>query len=240
MGATYNNRNQLVSRQPGGALLFRGTLNEPGSVTVGATPAQVAPNNTFVAQAPVPPTASNVSVVAKDASNNTRTNVYQVQASAGSTVTYTHDLNGNLTSDGTKTYEWDAENRLTAVKQGATTLAAFTYDAEGRRAQKTSGGVTISFVYDSSEVLEARSSAGGTTRHVHGPAVDQHWATVDAGGTTGYFLSDHLGSVVQVTTSSGTTSSARKYDPFGGPLAGASSSGYSYTGREWDAESGLY
>jgi YD repeat-containing protein len=55
---------------------------------------------------------------------------------SGSTTTYTYDSNGNFAGDGTKTYEWDAENRLTAVKQGVTTLASFTYDGQGRRAQK--------------------------------------------------------------------------------------------------------
>ena len=38
--------------------------------------------------------------------------------------------------------EWNAENQLTAVKQGGKTLASFTYDGGGRRATKTAGGVT--------------------------------------------------------------------------------------------------
>ena len=53
------------------------------------------------------------------------------------------DANGNLTGDGTNTYDWDAENRLVAVLQGATTLASFVYDGRGRRASKTAGSVTI-------------------------------------------------------------------------------------------------
>ena len=59
---------------------------------------------------------------------------------------FIYDDNGNLTSDGTKTYEWDAENRLVAVKQGGNTIASFVYDADGRRASsKTAGGVTHTF-----------------------------------------------------------------------------------------------
>jgi len=36
--------------------------------------------------------------------------------------------------------EWNAENRLTRVTQGATELARFTYDSQGRRFQKIAGG----------------------------------------------------------------------------------------------------
>jgi YD repeat-containing protein len=63
---------------------------------------------------------------------NVRTNVYQV-TQTGPTKSFTYDLNGNLTGDGVKTYEWDAVNRLVAVKQGGSTLASFTYDGNGRR-----------------------------------------------------------------------------------------------------------
>jgi hypothetical protein len=35
-----------------------------------------------------------------------------------------------MTRDGTKPYQWDAENRLVAVLQGATTLASFVYDGK--------------------------------------------------------------------------------------------------------------
>jgi RHS repeat-associated protein len=33
---------------------------------------------------------------------------------------------------------------------------------------------------------------------------------------------------------------ARRYDPYGTLLIGATESGYSFTGREWDADIGLY
>lgn len=43
------------------------------------------------------------------------------------------DANGNLTSDGTKTYDWNALNQLIEVKEGSTTVATFEYDGKGRR-----------------------------------------------------------------------------------------------------------
>ena len=38
-----------------------------------------------------------------------------------------------MTSDGTKTYVWDAENRLVSVSQGGTMLASFTYNKDSIR-----------------------------------------------------------------------------------------------------------
>jgi RHS repeat-associated protein len=238
-GATFNNRNQLTSRQPGGALLFRGTVNEPATVTVGGKPAPVASDNSFAGQAPVPSGASNVVVTATDPSGNTRTNTYQVSES-GSATSYTYDANGNLTSDGTKTYEWDAENRLTRVTQGGSELARFVYDGKGRRAQKIAGGVTHSYVYDKTNIIEERLSSGQTYDYVQGPGIDRPLAQRDQAGVVTYYLADHLGSIVQTTNSAGTVTLTRDYDPWGNPIQGSSVGGYAFTGREWDPETSLY
>lgn len=61
--------------------------------------------------------------------------------------TLTYDLHGNLTSDGTKTYTWDARNRLTAIT-GPGLTASFQYDPVGRRMRKVMNGVPTDFLYD--------------------------------------------------------------------------------------------
>jgi RHS repeat-associated protein len=237
-GGTFDNRNQLTSRQPGGALSFKGTLNEPATVTVAGQPATVGPDNSFRGQAPVASGTSSVAVVATDPSGNTRTNTYQV-AQAGSTTNYTYDANGNLTGDGTKTYEWDGAYRLVRIAQGATELVRFTYDGLGRRSQKIAGGVTRTYVYDGSDIIEERLSTATTLSHVYGLGIDQALARRDNAGAVTYYLADHLGSVVLETNASGAASLTREYDPFGNLLQGGSASGYAFTGRELDAESGL-
>jgi RHS repeat-associated protein len=56
---------------------------------------------------------------------------------------FTHDLDGNLTSDGRWTYSWDAENRLIRVQsrsdtpQGSWRRVEWQYDALGRRIRQT-------------------------------------------------------------------------------------------------------
>jgi len=238
-GATYNNLNQLTSRQPGGTVLFRGTVSEPVTVTVQGKPAQVASDNSFAAQAQVGSLDTDVAVAATDPSGNTRTNTYRVSQS-GSTTTYTYDANGNLAGDGTRTFEWDAENRLTAVKQGGTTLASFSYDGKGRRAQKITGGVTHTYVYDGMSIVEERLSSGQTYDFVQGPGVDRPLAMRDQASVVSYYLADHLGSIAQTTSTAAAVTLTREYDPWGNPIQGSTTAGYAFTGREWDSEINAY
>ncbi len=58
------------------------------------------------------------------------------------------DANGNLTSDGTKTYLWNALNQLVEVKEGSITIATFEYDGEGRMTEKVAGGITHQYICD--------------------------------------------------------------------------------------------
>src|SRR5262249_39744867 len=149
--------NRLTSQQGGGSVTLKGNVDEASTVTVQGKPATVSASGTFEGKATVPAGTTNVAVQATDAGGNGGTNTYSVtQATASGTFTY--DANGNMTSDGTKTYEWDAENRLTAVKQGANTLASFTYDARGQRRQKAAGGITRNYVLLDNHVAEERLS----------------------------------------------------------------------------------
>jgi RHS repeat-associated protein len=240
--STYNNMNQLVSQAAGGALIFKGTVSEPATVTVAGRPATVTADNRFAGAAVVPGGTGQVVVTATDYASptrNTRTNTYQVSQS-GTPKSFTFDANGNMTSDGTKTYAWDAENRLVAVLQGATTLAGLAYNSGGIRTRKMVGGVTTTYVLEGVNVVEERSSAGGATKHFQGPGIDNVLAAIDPSGVTSYYVRDHLGSIRQRTDTSGNALLTRDYDAWGNPLAGASTAGWSFTGREWDPETSLY
>src|SRR2546425_5732719 len=60
--------------------------------------------------------------------------------------TLAYDLNGNLMTDGTNIYTWNARNRLAATS--GPVPASFLYDAAGRRSMKTISGSSTSFLYD--------------------------------------------------------------------------------------------
>jgi RHS repeat-associated protein len=236
-GATYNNMNQLVSQQAGGALVFKGTVSEPASMTVGGKPATVTADNRFEGQAVVPGGTGQVAVTATDPSGNTRTSTYQVSQGATSKA-FTYDANGNMTSDGTRTYEWDAESRLVAVKESGATVAGYTYNAGGLRASMTTGGVTTSYVLQGTRVVEERRSPGGVTRHFQGPAIDHVLATQDAAGVVTYLTRDHLGSIREHLTSGGVLTLRQDYDPWGTSVS-ANTGGWGYTGRENEPETSL-
>ncbi|MEM7533540.1 MAG: hypothetical protein AAF639_15260 [Chloroflexota bacterium] len=63
---------------------------------------------------------------------------------------YGYDANGNQTtrtiSGMPHTMAFDYENRITAVKQGSTTIATFVYDAEGNRVKGMVNGVTTFYI----------------------------------------------------------------------------------------------
>jgi RHS repeat-associated protein len=158
------------------------------------------------------------------------------------------DSNGNLTTkvEGglTWTYVWDAENRLkwvcnTTPCTEAASVASFKYDPLGRRVEKIAGGVTTTYTHDGEDILREISGAT-TTKYVHGPGlIDEPLAQEDGGGALTYFHADGLGSVVKTTNSAAVVLMTRRYDAFGVLELGATN-GYSFTGREWDGETGLY
>jgi RHS repeat-associated protein len=236
----YNEKNQLLSTTGGGLLRFRGTLNEPGTVTVNGQPAQMLAGNTFEAYVDVPTTPTTVPVVATDTSGNATTKNYQVTG-AGSAATYSYDLNGNLVQkvegSDTWTYEWNAENQLKRVLKNAVEQARFAYDPQGRRVERVAGGTTTLWAYDGEDIV--RETVGtGTLRYVHGSSVDESLAPEDGTGVLSYVHPDGLGSVIRTTTGAGAPASSRRYDAFGNLEIGGTS-GHAFTGREWDAPLGL-
>ena len=241
--SAHDNMNRLTGQQPGGALTFAGTVNEASTVLVQGKPATVRSSYAFEGKAEVGSGTTTVTVQATDPSSNVRTNTYDV-TQAGSSKSFTYDANGNMTGDGTRTIEWDAQNRLLRVCTGtcgagtdpANMLARFVYDGQGRRYQKIAGAVTRTYVWDGQQLAEERSAAG-TIRYFEGPGIDQWLGRQETDASATYFVGNHLGSVTQQTNSSGTVTLARTYDPWGNlDSTSTVTSGPAFTGRDWDSE----
>ncbi len=161
---------------------------------------------------------------------------------AGSSTSYTYDNNGNTLSKadrtGTSTFTWDFENRLTSVQPPNQTTVTFKYDPFGRRIQK--GGSV--YVYDGANLSVETDGAGNlAARYVFGSGIDEPLA-VYRGATWKFYQADGLGSVTSLSTSAGTISDSFVYDSFGNVTSstGTFTQPFRYTGREWDAETGLY
>jgi RHS repeat-associated protein len=239
--STHDAMNRLQSHAPGGPIVFDGSLNEAGTVTIDGQPATVDGNNNFHGTANLTSATTTVTLKAKDASGNETTQQYEVDRS-GTTTSYSYDANGNLTGDGTKSYFWNALNQLVEVKEGSTSIATFAYDGDGRRTQKVAAGLTHAYVYDAEDIIEERitGTSTDTVRYYHGAGIDEPLARKNSSDVVTYYLADHLGSIVQESNAAGAVTLEREFDPWGVAIQGGSTSGYAFTGREWDAEIGLY
>ena len=170
---------------------------------------------------------------------------------------YAYDNNGNLiqktekaTSD-TTIYTFDAKNQLTRIDFPDGGFSAYRYDGLGRRIEKDVNGTITRYVYDDEDILLETDVANTIlARYTHGPGIDEPLIMerdLNASGTFEtnerfFYHADGLGSITELTDSIGTVSQAYVYDSFGqivqqiGTLANL----YTYTGREFDTESGLY
>ncbi len=85
----------------------------------------------------------------------------KLQQKVGSqTVNYSYDASGNLNSDGTITYGYNAQGRR--ISATATNLnAAYAYNALGQRISKTVNGITTNFAYDEQGQLAGEYNATG-------------------------------------------------------------------------------
>ena len=153
----------------------------------------------------------------------------------GSAIGY--DANGNMTSDSTKTYSWDARNHLALIGGGAT--ASLQYDPFGRRVSKSVGGSATSYLYDGANAVQELSGSAPTANLLNA-ALDEVLTRSTATGTSSY-LADALGSTVALADNAGVIQSQYNYEPFGQTtVSGAANTNpVQFTGRENDA-TGLY
>ena len=185
------------------------------------------------------------------------------QITTGRKLLYGYDNFGNQTSkavpgatDKSWTQTWDYENRLIKVekiKGSERKTVAFKYDPFGRRIEKNLETVVNdltktskwTYVYDNDNIaLEIYTPPSGPdekTFYTHGPGTDEHLA-LERGGSFYYYHADSLGSIGKITDAGKNIVQSYSYDSFGmvTPANNTFRNCYTYTGREWDKETGLY
>jgi RHS repeat-associated protein len=148
---------------------------------------------------------------------------------------YQYDAAGNMTYDGTHSYTFDDENRLTKVDGGNT--ATYVYDAEGRRVEKSAAGVRTDYIYDPSGSVVAETNGTGwqvSYVYANGSLIAQY-----RDGTTYSIFKDHLGSTRLITKLDKSICDSLDFLPFGEQLGGDTGTTHKFTGKERDSESGL-
>ena len=156
----------------------------------------------------------------------------------GKTYWSTIDANGNLVKDDTKTYTWDAQNRLIQINWinpqpvSMVDTVQMTYDGFGRRVNITE--LTWDHCFNGKDLCLVMGQSFAKK--------GQHWACncetvfhswVNKLVTNNYFYTlDHLGNIREMTDSSGAIHASYDYDAFGRQvkLSGDLESDFGYAG----------
>jgi RHS repeat-associated protein len=136
---------------------------------------------------------------------------------AGSTG-YSYDQNGNEKTAGSRTLGYDLANRLATTTSGSTTTT-YTYDGDGNRLQASTGSQAskkTNYLWDtagslSQLALERDGNNALLRRYLYGA----RRISMRSGTSDYYFHHDALGSVRNVTSSTGATQWTDTYEPFG-------------------------
>jgi RHS repeat-associated protein len=168
---------------------------------------------------------------------NTPNNLNQYTVANNKTLTY--DRNGNLTSDGTNTYSYDAINQLTAAV--STKNSTYSYDSFGRRYSKTVDGQTTVFLNDGhQEIMEYDGSGNIQKKYVFGPGIDEP-ILMEGADSRYYYSADALGSIIGLSNPEGNVMERYAYSPWGkGNTNSTIGNQILFTGRKIDTETLTY
>ncbi len=254
--------NQLSNVTRTGPLTVTGATPVPATnVTINTVAAQTYGDFTFAG------TNNNLANGANTFTNIAQ-NIYGLSATnlltlnLPATVTLQYDANGNLTNDGTRSFYFDAENRLTNVTIAAQSQTVFVYDGLSRRRITTNYTWTgsawmptnaVRYVYDGPLVIQERDS-NNNPQVTYTRGLDLSLSRQGAGGIGGllartdtngstYYHADGNGNITALMDGNQNIVARYRYDAFGkllgrwGSMADANH--YRYSSKEQDP-SGLY
>lgn len=149
-------------------------------------------------------------------------------------TTPSYDANGNVLSDGSHTYAWDADgNSVTLDSVG------LTFDALDRMVEQNRSGTYTEIVYSPGGAKLALMS-GQTLQKAFVPLPGQATAVYTSSGLDHYRHSDWLGSSRLTSSPSRTVLSTTAYAPFSEAYAQSGTADLSFTGQNPDTVSGDY
>jgi RHS repeat-associated protein len=168
----------------------------------------------------------------------------EVVAAATNVATYNalNQISTTTAPGSSRTNEWNGEDQLTAVNSG-NQRTEFAYDGSKRlvHIRQLTNGVEASFrrfLWCDNEICEERNASGAVTKRFFAQAMK-----VEAGPTAGSYTytRDHLGSIRELTDSSGNVRARYAYDPYGRPtkLTGDLDSDFGFAGMFWSSEAAL-
>jgi RHS repeat-associated protein len=147
-------------------------------------------------------------------------NFYPVPNPTNRIVGYSYDAAGNVTGDGTNTYQWDAEGRLLVVLNGQmTAISTNSYNALGQRVRDVTTTSTTDEAYGADGALIWRYTGDSNTRSFV-PVEGRILAEYYSGGTI-FDHPDELGSLSTSSDYTGNNLNEKLFYPFGEFWTGA-------------------
>ena len=260
---TVDALNELTNITRTGALTVSGATPAPATnVTVNGNVAQIYSDLTFAS-------TNHTLVNGNNNFTNVAQNVYGVTvtndftANLPASVTLQFDANGNLTNDGLRVFNYDAENQLTNVAVAGEWESSFEYDGLNRRRilknyTWNSGAWVktneVRYIYDGNLVVQERGTNNNPlVTYTRGLDLS---GTLQGGGGIGgllartetnsstFYHADGNGNITALMDGYENIVARYLYNPFGkllgqwGALAAANEMRFS--SKEWNANSGLY
>lgn len=182
----------------------------------------------------------------------------QLACNGTTAPSWCYDANGNLISaasaGGTRSYAFDAVNRLQSASRGGVLAATFGYDHLGQRTSKTSyaaDGTTVAGTTtwaSANYVIQTDPSAASAQRTVYIPGPTGPVASFTASGASDanvwFYAQDHALSTQVVTDGSGQLVARIDYGPYGdiasASPAGANAGSRLFGSQFFDGETQLY
>lgn len=253
---SVNSLNELSNSTRSGAFTAAGSTRErkayfPGdygvtSVTVNGAAAALYDDATFAKEGLSLSDGNNTfTAVATDQVGRTDTD--SVTTYLPATNSFTYDLNGNLTSDGHRAFEYDFENQLTNVYVSNAWHSEFQYDGKMRRRIRReftwlpAGNWQLTnevhYIYDGNLVIEERDfnnlpqvtytrgrDLSGSLEGAGGiggllARTDHHLSTINSPLSTSYYHSDGNGNITCLISSNQQIVAKYIYDPFGNTIS---------------------
>ena len=123
----HNTLNQLTAI--GGSagvktVIVRGITDEPASVKAKTgtsstwKDARMLSGRSFEADLDLVPGSNEIDIQARDGSNNTSNYTYALNMATTAAATPSYDADGNMLSDGVRSYDWDSQSRLVQITWG--------------------------------------------------------------------------------------------------------------------------
>ena len=164
-----------------------------------------------------------------------------ISSTGSKNFTFAYDNNGNTVVDNQREFVYNQNQRLIRALEGTTVLGEYVYNAKGQRVKKTVGEQTTLYHYDLQGNLIAESAADGTITTEYVYMNGQPIGKIE-GDNLSFYHTDHLGTPMIMTDTSGAKVWEGEFLPFGEPMSitGTVTNNLRFPGQYYDQETGLH